>query len=141
MCKERSFQFILVVIALFCTATSSYAGSDRLIMTMSAKRMVQEDLVYVRFLGPDGAALESNVLKQVVIREQDCSNGRILKIVDDYKIGYAPKNMLVGLYLLPHAWKNKPLCFTFPGLGMLEQSLDPAINKGRLFQFNVGRQP
>jgi len=136
MNKIRLLNSFLTIIMLLAM-TSSYAGSDRLILSMSAERMVREDLIFVRFLGPDGTALESNVLKQMAILEQDCNSGRILKIVNDYKIGYAPKNMLVGVYLYPQAWGNKSLCFNVPNLGKVKQSLDPAANNGRMFQLNV----
>jgi len=128
-------QLFLLSIVMLSVAPGSHAGSDRLIMSMSEQRMDQEDLVYVRFFGPDGAALESNVLSQMVIREQDCGSGRKLKIIDDYKIGYAPKNMLVGIYLFPQAWKNKNLCFSIPDLVKVEQVLNPSTNGGRFFHF------
>lgn len=118
-------------------APCGYAGSDRLIMSMSAQRMDKEDMVYVRFLGPDGAVLESNVLSRMVIREQDCSTGRILEIIGDYKIGYAPGNMLAGIYLYPQAWKSKTLCFSVPDYGKTEQGLNPSANNGRLFQLKM----
>jgi hypothetical protein len=137
MSKMRLLQVFLVLIAILGIAPCSYAGSDRLIMNMSAKRMDRDNLVYVRFFGPDGNVLESNELSRMVIREQDCSSEKILKIIDDYKIGYAPKNMLVGIYLFPQAWKNKKLCFSFPSLGKIVQELDPAAHKGRSFQLKV----
>jgi hypothetical protein len=139
MSKMRLLEVFLVSIVMLCVAPCIYAGSDRLIMSMSAERMDQEDLVYVRFLGPDGAALESNTLNRMVIREQDCSSGRTLKIIEDYKIGYAPKNMLVGIYLYPQAWKNKTLCFSVPNLGKIEQGLNPAASHDRIFQLKVDR--
>ena len=135
--KIRLADVFLAAIAMLGAASYSHAGSDRLIMAMSAERMDQENLVYVRFLGPDGAALESDALKQMVIREQDCSSGRVYKMPKDYKMGYAPKNMLVGIYLEPHAWNNKTLCFSFPDLGKTAQKLDLAANNGRSFQFKV----
>jgi hypothetical protein len=137
MSKMRLLQAFLMSIAMLGMAPCSHAGSDRLIMSMSAQRMDQEDLVYVRFIGPDGAALESNVLGRMDIREQNCSSGNMLKIIDDYKIGYAPKNMLVGIYLYPQAWKNKKLCFSIQNLGKIEQGLDPAENNSRSFQLRV----
>lgn len=137
MSKMRLLPAVLISIAILGMAPCSHAGSDRLIMSMSAKRMDREDLVYVRFIGPNGAALESNVLSSMVIRVQDCSSGNILRIIDDYKIGYAPKNMLVGIYLFPQAWKNKNLCFSFPNLGKIEHDLNPAANNGRSFQLRV----
>lgn len=137
MSKMRLLEVFLASIVMLSVSPCSYAGSDRLIMSMSAERMDQEDLVYVRFLGPDGAALESNVLNRMVIRERDCSSGRILRMIKDYKIGYAPKNMLVGIYLYPQAWKNKTICFSVPNLGKIEQGLNPAANHGRSFQLKV----
>ncbi len=137
MGRMRLLAVFLVSIVMPGVAPCSHAGSDRLIMSMSAERMDREDIVYVRFLGPDGAALESSVLSRMVIREPDCSSGSILEIIDDYKIGYAPKNMLVGIYLYPQAWKNKTLCFSVPDMGRTEQSLNPAANNGRSFQLKV----
>ena len=128
--------FVVIIVTLGMT-TYGYAGSDRLIMSMSAERMDQEDLVYVRFFGPDGTALESRDLKQMVIREQDCTSGRDFKIVDDYKIGYAPENMLVGIYLYPQAWNNNMLCFSVPNMGMVKLSLDPSANNGRSFELKI----
>jgi len=137
MSKKRLFEVFLASIVMLGVTPCSYAGSDRLIMSMTAQRMDQEDLVYARFLGPDGAALESNVLNRMVIREQDCSSGHILKLIKDYRIGYVPKSMLVGIYLYPQAWKNKTLCFSVPNLGKIEQGLNPKANNGRSFQLKL----
>jgi hypothetical protein len=128
--------FLVIIVVLGMTAYS-YAGSDRLIMSMTAERMVQENLVYVRFVGQDGATLESDTLKQMIIREQDCSSGHIFEMVKDYKIGYEPKKMLVGIYLYPYVWKNKTLCFNVPNLGKIEQSFNPTGNDSRSFQLKI----
>lgn len=137
MNKKRILEAILAIVATLGTTPCGYAGSERLIMSMSAERMEQGNLIYVKFIGPDGAALESDILKQMVIREQDCNSGHVFEMITDYKIGYAPKNMLVGIYLYPHVWNNKPLCFNVPHLGKIEQSLNPVINKGRSFQLKL----
>lgn len=137
MNKTRLLDILLAMIVMLGVTSYSYAGSDRWIMVMSAERMDKENLVFVRFLGPDGAALESGVLEQMVIREQDCSSGHIFEMVKDYKMGYAPKHMLVGIYLFPHAWNNKPLCFSVPNLGKIEQSLEPTANNSRSFQLKM----
>ena len=128
--------FLTFIVLLFMTFYS-YAGSDRMILSMSAERMDQEDLIYVRFLDPDGAALESDILKQIDIREQDCNLGNLLKIVTDYKIGYAPENMLVGVYLYPQAWTNKTLCFNFPDLGEVKLSPGLDVGNSRTFLLTV----
>ena len=127
----------LAIIVMLGVTSYGYAGSDDLIMTMTAEGMAKGNLVHVRFLGPDGAALESHALRQMVIREQDCSSGHIFEMAKDYKIGYAPKNMLVGIYLSPHVWSNKTLCFSIPNIGKIEQSLNPAANKSRSFQLKM----
>lgn len=127
----------LVIIAILGLTSYSYAGSDRFIMSMTAERMVQENLVYVRFIEQNGAALESDALKQMVIREQNCSSGHIFEIVKDYKIGYEPKKMLVGIYLYPHTWNNKTLCFNVKNMGKIEQSLNPTIDDSRSFQLQL----
>jgi len=137
MSMKRLLEVFLASIVMLSVAPCSYAGSDRLIMSMKAQRMDQEDLVYARFLGPDGAALESDILNRMVIREQDCSSGHIIKMIKDYKIGYVPKSMLVGIYLYPQAWKNKTLCFSVPNLGKIEQVLNPKVNNGRTFEMKL----
>jgi hypothetical protein len=128
--------FLAIIVTLGVTSCS-YAGSDRWIMAMTAERMDKTNLVFVRFFGPDGIALESGALEKMVIREQDCSAGHIFEIVKDYKMGYAPKNMLVGVYLSPYVWNNKTLCFSVPNLGKVEQSLNPAANNSRSFQLKM----
>ena len=127
----------MALIVTLGTATCSYAGSDRSIMSMTTARMDKTNLVFVRFFGPDGVALESGALEQMAIREQDCSSGHLFEMVKDYKMGFAPKNMLVGIYLSPFVWYQKPLCFSIPGLGKIEQSLDPAANHSRTFQLKI----
>ncbi|NOU00154.1 MAG: hypothetical protein HOO95_01060 [Gallionella sp.] len=137
MNMKRLAQLAWVIVAIVGATISSYAGSERLIMAMSAAHMDQQNLVYVKFTGPDGAALESDILKQMVIREQDCNSGHLFNMVSDYKIGYAPKNMLVGIYLFPHVCSKKNLCFSVPNLGKVEQSIDTISNKGRIFQLKL----
>ena len=137
MNKTWILDVLLAIIVTLGVASYSYAGSDRWIMAMTAQRMDKGNLVYVRFLGPDGVALESDALEQMVIREQDCSSGHIFEMVKDYKMGYAPKNMLVGIYLPSHVWSNKTLCFSVPNLGKIEQSLNLAANKSRSFQLKM----
>jgi hypothetical protein len=129
-----------VLLAIFVSlgaVSNSFAGSDRWIMSMTAERMDRGDLVFVRFFGKDGAALESDALQTMVIREQDCSSGRVYEIAKDYKMGYAPKNMLLGIYLPAHAWNKKTLCFSVPDIGKIEQMLDPAANNSRIFQLKI----
>lgn len=128
--------FLAIVVVLDVTSYS-YAGSDRWIMAMTAKRMDKANLVFVRFFGPDGVALESDALEKMVVREQDCSSGHVYALSKDYKMGYAPKNMLLGIYLSPNVWSNKTLCFSVQDLGRVVQSLDPAVNNSRNFQFNL----
>lgn len=136
MLKSRSLAAILAVLVTL-VATPSHAGSARWIMVMTPERMVQNKLVHVRFTRPDGAAFESHALKQMVIREQDCSSGPILEMVTDYKMGFEPENKLLGIYLLPQAWENKTLCFDFPGTGKTERKFSAADNGGRSIQLNV----
>lgn len=137
MKKLRLPGVFLAIVAVAGVAPASFAGSDRWIMAMTPERMVQEKLIHVRFLNPDGAALESNALKQMAIREQDCSSGHAFEMARDYKMGFAPENKLVGIYLYPKAWKDKTLCFSVPGLGKVEKSLTPADNNGHSIQLNM----
>ncbi len=127
----------LAVIAIAWVAPCSYAGGERWIMAMTPERMAGENLVHVRFLGPDGTALESDAMKAMVVRERDCNSGRIFQMVKDYKMGFEPENKLVGIYLFPHAWKAGPLCFSIPGVGKAEKDLTAEGNRSRSFMLTV----
>jgi len=127
----------VALVAVTVAIPGSYAGSDRWIMAMTAQRMEQGNLVFARFFRPDGVALESDELMQIDIREQDCGSGRRFEIVKDYKLGYSPKNMLVGIYLPRHVWSGRILCFNVPDLGKVVQGLDPSANNGRVFQLRM----
>lgn len=137
MKKSRLPATLMAIFVLAGVAPDSFAGSDRWIMAMTPDRMVQEKLIHVRFVGSGGVALESDALKKMVIREQDCSSGHAFEMARDYKMGYAPENKLVGIYLYPRAWKDKTLCFSVPGLGKAEKSLTAADNDGRSIQLDV----
>ena len=127
----------LAVIAMAGVAPSSFAGSERWIMTMTSDRMVQENLIHVRFIGPDGGALESDAMKNMVVRERDCESGQALKMVKDYKMGFAPEDKLVGIFLFPHAWKSKTLCFSIPDVGKVEKNMAVEVNSGHSIQLKV----
>jgi hypothetical protein len=124
---------------MLSVTNSGNAGSDRFMMCIPEENMARAGLIHVRFIRSNGTALESDVLKRMVIREQDCSTGKILKISDDYRIGFGPKDMLVGLYMFPQAWKNNTLCFDAQKLGKIEQQLDPVTNLGRSFLLTVAQ--
>lgn len=132
-----SLSVVLAVFALAGVVPDSFAGSERWIMSMTQARMVQENLIHVRFVGPDGVALESNAMKKMVVREQDCDTGNTFKMVKDYKMGFSPDNKLVGIFLFPHTWKNKALCFSVPGVGKIEQDLTAADNSGHSIELKV----
>lgn len=137
MNKKWLLDAFLAIIVMLGVTSYGYAGSDRLIMAMTAERMDKGNLVFVRFLGPDGVALESDALEHMVIREHDCSSGHIFEMVKDYKMGYSPKHMQMGIYLSPNAWNNKTLCFNVPNKGKIEQNLDPTANNSRSFQLTM----
>jgi len=137
MNKTWLSNILVVMLVTLGMLSYSYAGSDRLVMSMSAERMDREDLVYIRFLGSDDSAIESGFLKQMVIREQDCNLGQVLELGSDYRVGYAPENMLVGIYLYPEAWHNKTLCFGVSDKGTVKESLNPTVNNGRSFQLRL----
>jgi len=128
------FRILTGLFAMLFTSSFSFAGSERLIMSMTPEKMNQMDLVYVGFTGPDGIALESNLLKKMSIRAQDCNSGNLMEIVNDYKIGYSPETMLVGIYLFPQAWRNRMLCFSIPDMGKIKLSSDPTAQHSRIFQ-------
>lgn len=126
MKRAWALSIFLALVAMTCLSTPSYAGSDRWIFTMTPERMAKEKIVHVRFFGPDGTALESDSLQKMLIREQDCNTGHTYEMILDYKMGFAPGNKLVGLFLYSKVWENKTLCFTMPGIGKLEKQLSPA---------------
>jgi len=136
MKNSRLLAMFLAVIAVAGVTPSSFAGSERWIMTMTTDRMVRENLVHVRFMGPDGAPLESNALKIADVREQDCAAGHAFQMIKDYKMGFSPEKKLVGLYLFPHAWQGKNLCFSIPGVGKAEKSFT-ADNNGQSIELKV----
>jgi hypothetical protein len=136
--KKLQLTFVfLITVTLMGISPASFAGSTRLIMNMTTKRMVHEQLIHVRFLGSDGVALESDTLKQMVIRENDCTSGHLFKMETDYEMGYEPDKKLVGIYLNPNTWKNKSLCFNVPGLGKVERIFTEKDNDGHSIQLNV----
>ncbi|MGC2164601.1 MAG: hypothetical protein WA632_01150 [Gallionella sp.] len=106
-------------------------------MTMSTDRMEKESLVFARFFGPNGNVLESDVLKQLVIREMDCASGPVLTLAKEYKLGYSPKSKLVGVYLFPQAWRGKSLCFEVSGLGRVEHLFNPTNEDGRIVELKI----
>jgi hypothetical protein len=109
-----------MLLALMSFSTSIFAGSERWIMKMTADRMMKEKLIHVKFADDEGNALESDVLKQMVIREDACESGKQYFMPDDYRLGYYYMPKLVGIYLKEKNWANKNLCFTFQEIGMEE---------------------
>lgn len=126
---------LLAIVAMMGVTPASFAGSERWVMAMTSERMFQEQLIHVRFLGSDGVALESDVLKQMGI--QDCSSGQAFEMAKDFKMGYALENKMVGIYLFPHVWKNRTLCFSVPGLGNIEKKSMAEENIGQSIQLNM----
>ena len=133
MSNHFRFRILMGLFAMLFTYSISFAGSERLIMSMNSEKMNQMDLIYVGFTAPDGTVLESDILKKMSIRAQDCNSGNLLEIVNDYKIGYSPETMLVGIYLFPQVWKNQTLCFSITGMRKIKLSADPAA-LSRIFQ-------
>ncbi len=130
-------RFLLAFVALWGAAPACFAGSERFIMTMTSERMANDNLVFARFLGPHGEVLESDVLKQLVIRVGDCASGPVLTLTKEYKLGYSPESRLIGVYLFPQAWRGKSLCFAVPGLGRVEQLFNPAEESSRIFNLKI----
>jgi len=135
----RLLNAALAMIVTLGVASYSYAGSDRWIMSMTAERMDQTNLIFVRFFGPGGVPLESETLEQMVIRAQDCDSGQIFQMVKDYKMGFEPKKLKVGIYLSPFVWRNKTLCFSVPNLGKIEQGFNPKANNSRIFELKMAQ--
>lgn len=137
MKKMWSLDVFLAIVFMLGLTSNSYAGSDRIMIAVPAAQVDKANLVFVRFSGPDGAALESDVLKQMVIHDHDCSSEHIFELVTDYKMGYAPKKFVVGIYLFPHTWSGNALCFSVPGIGKVEQRFNPSAGSGRYFDLKL----
>lgn len=135
--QQPGWKTMLAIAAMLVMPLSSLAGSDRLIMGMTMENMNRLNLVYVRFIGPAGETLEFEALKKMVVREQDCDTGHRFEMVKDYRAGYFPQNMMIGMYLSPYAWRDRTLCFSVPGVGKVEQKFDPSANGGRAFQLKL----
>ena len=134
--KIMRLPYVMLSIVVMAGATpASFAGSDRLIMAISPRLMIQEQLIHVRFFGPDSVVLESDALKQMTI--QNCSSGQVFQVIKDFKIGYAPENKMVGVYLYPQAWKDNTLCFSVPGLGKVEKRFTSDDVNGHSIQLNM----
>jgi len=131
--------FLIALISTWSVASTCVAGSERFIMTMTDERMAHDNLIFARLFGPDGAVLESDVLKKLVIREGDCTSGHALALTKEYKLGYSPKNRLVGVYLFPQAWKDSSICFEVEGLGKAERRFNPAKDEPRVFELTLSR--
>lgn len=137
MKKSRLPGALLAIFAMAGMISTSFAGSERWLMAMTSERMLQEQLIHVRFLDSKGAVLESDALKQMVIREQNCSSGHVFEMARDYKMGYAPENKLIGIFLYPKMWQGKALCFSVPGIGKAEKSLTAEDNNGHSILLNI----
>lgn len=137
MKSSRLLGMALAVFSMAGVTPSSFAGSERWIMVMTSERMVKENLIHVRFQGPDGVVLESDAMKQIVVREKDCDSGPAFKMVKDYKMGFSPEDKRVGIFLLPHVWQGKALCFNVPGVGKVEKSFAASDNDGHSIQLKV----
>ncbi|HHH47316.1 MAG TPA: hypothetical protein ENK51_00290 [Gammaproteobacteria bacterium] len=101
---------------------SAQAGSERLIMVMSAQKMLHNQLVHVRFQDNEGHPLHSDIMKRLAIHRGDCDTGQTLLMPEDYKFGFSPKKEM-GIYLSPQAWKDGSLCFSDPEFGQLQTTV------------------
>jgi len=116
--KSRILSLATAVFGIFTLLPLAQAGSERLVMVMSAQKMAQHQLVHVRFQDGEGNDLNSTVMKRLVIRSGGCNSGVKYAMPDDYKFGYSPGKEM-GIYLPPQSWKNKKLCFTDSEYGQL----------------------
>jgi len=98
------------------------AGSERLVMVMSAQKMSRYQLVHIRFQDAKGHPLHSDVMKRLVVRRGDCDSGERLLMPEDYKFGFSPAKEM-GIYLAPQAWQHGELCFSDPDLGQLRTTV------------------
>lgn len=120
--KSRILSLATAVFGIFTLLPIAQAGSERLVMVMSAQKMAQHQLVHVRFQNSAGNDLNSTVMKRLVIRSGDCNSGVKYTMPDDYKFGYSPRKEM-GIYLPPQRWRNKKLCFTDPEHGQLATTI------------------
>ena len=128
MHKMHLSKIFLAIIFMLWFASGSYAGSDRIMIAVSPTQMEKADLVFIQFFGPDGMVLESDALYKMAIHDHDCDAGRIFELVNDYKLGYAAKKFVVGIYLFPRTWSDSTLCFDIPGMGKVSQSFAASLS-------------
>ncbi len=119
---KNSYRLSATALLLVAMALSAHAGSERLIMVMSAQKMSLYQLVHVRFQDSQGHPLHSDVMKRLAIRRGDCDTGQQLLMPEDYKFGFSPEKEM-GIYLTPQAWKDASLCFSDPEFGRLQTTV------------------
>ena len=113
---------LLAAAGMALVSPSLLAGSDRLVMVMSAQKMSQYQLVHIRFEDAKGHPLQSDVMKRMEIRRGDCNSGEQLLMPEDYKFGFSPSKEM-GIYLAPQAWQHGELCFSDPAYGQLKTTV------------------
>jgi len=139
MSKISFLGSILAAIVMLGFTAQSYAVGEKLIMNMTEKRMNRQNLIHIQFKNSGGKTLGSDVIHKMIIREQDCNTGQILDISQDYKVGFSTSGMQVGIYVVAKSWRDKALCFSVPGMAMVQQSFDPEANKSRDFVVKITR--
>ncbi len=112
----------LLALSGFGLMSPAQAGSERLVMVMSAQKMAQYQLVHVRFKDKQGHFLLSDVMKRMEVHRGDCDASEPLFMPEDYKFGFSPKKEM-GIYLPPQVWKGAAVCFSDPELGNLKTEI------------------
>ncbi len=137
MNKKSLFGPFLAATVMLVFTSQCYAVGEKLIMNMTEKRMNRLNLVHIQFQNSGGKTLSSKVIHKMVVREEDCTEGPILDIAKDYKVGFSTSGMQVGIYMVAKAWRDKSLCFNIPGVGMAQQHFDPEANESRNFVVTI----
>ena len=119
-------------------ASASHAGSERWIFTITPEQMLNEKLIHVQFHDHSGQAVESDALKEMIVRGGNCESGKIYAMPDDYKLGFSPEGKRIGLFIPQSTWGGKKLCFMLPSHERLEAVL-PETETGRSISLTMGQ--
>ncbi len=135
--RLRKFGSSLVMILGMLAISAAEAGSERWIFSIDPAEMQQAKIVHVQFADQQGRSIDSDGLKQMVLK-QGCDSGAPYVTPKDYRFGFSPEGKRVGLYLPAATWVGKKICFLLPGLGRLETTLSEE-NAGKSISLTLGQ--
>ena len=118
--------------------SAGHAGSERWIFTITPEQMLNEKLIHVQFHDHNGQAIESDALKEMIVRGENCESGKIYAMPDDYKLGFSPEGKRIGLFIPQSTWGSRKLCFMLPDQDKLETAI-PEADVGKSITLTLSR--